>query len=100
MISSIEIKKVNLVLNRIAFDTVSFDCGDAIKGTITTLPDNGCITVLEGGYQMANQHCPACAVEAITELYLQLEHGNDAAGLNYQTYRKTFQAGVNSILRH
>lgn len=100
MFKSIEIKKIELTLQHVKSGTVNFNCGGVLEGTIQTILGLGYQISLEGGYKLTEVHCPVCAAEAITDIYLELEHCDERAGLNYQTYKEVFRSGVNSILHH
>ncbi|EOC9629679.1 hypothetical protein [Enterobacter ludwigii] len=100
MIKSVKIKKLHVALEQIRPDTFRFNCAGTIEGTLHITPSDTCQIELLGGYSLPENHCPACAMMSISELHFLVEQAEEAAGLNYATYRKVFHEGVKSILRH
>lgn len=100
MIKSIKIEELNVTTKKVGPDTFLFNCAGMVEGTLHITPYGSCQIELQGGYKFPENHCPACAMMTIAELYSMVEHANKCAGLSYATYRKVFKDGVNSILRH
>lgn len=99
MFESIRKEEVALTLHRVKPDTLIFNLGDVVEGTLHITPGGGCQVELQGGYKFPEQHCPLCAARTIISLYFESMVADEEAGLSYQTYKDVFSSGVNSILQ-
>lgn len=98
MFESIQKESITLTLHRVKPDTLTFNLGDVVEGTLHVTPHGGCQIELQGGYNLPEQHCHLCAVGTITGLYIESMMADENAGLSYQIYKEVFRSGVNSIL--
>lgn len=88
--AKIEIIEIEFKIKRLNKDFASFTCGNDITGIIH-VPDNGNVTVIfEGRYVFGSFDCPACAVDAITDLHAELIFANKTFGMDYAEYKESF----------
>ena len=87
---TVEIITIEFKIKRLNKDFVSFNCGEDIKG-IMHIPEKGNNTVIfEDRYVFGSFGCPACAVDAISDLHAEIILANKDYGMDYATYKKTF----------
>ncbi|EKM5742836.1 hypothetical protein PU345_002110 [Enterobacter kobei] len=98
MSKSIHVKKIDIEIKKIRPDTFKFNLDDVLQGSLHITPFSGCQIELDGGYRLTEEHCIACAIESLAKLHSDFDHAEALAGLNYQTYKKVFREGVNSVL--
>lgn len=90
----VEIKEVKTSLAVINKDLAYFDCNDTIKGIIH-LGEHTTV-VLDGAYVFGCFWCSLHAMEALGELYVEIDVANSLFGMNYEDYKKVFTAGAST----
>lgn len=74
-----------------------FKLASGIAGVIHSVPNN--TTVIVGGnYLLGKFHCPACAIDRITDLHINIKEADDAFGMDYQQYKKSISVGLFSTV--
>jgi len=86
----VEIIAIEFKITRLNKDFASFNCGGDIKGIIH-VPDKGDNTVIfEDRYVFGTFDCPACAVDAISDLHTEIILANKVFGMDYTEYKESF----------
>ncbi|NUL36600.1 DNA breaking-rejoining protein [Kosakonia sacchari] len=88
---TVEIIAIEFKIKALNKDFASFNCGNDITGIIH-VPDKGNVTVIfEGRYVFGSFDCPACAVDAITDLHAELIFANKTFGMDYAEYKVLYK---------
>ncbi|WP_281083945.1 hypothetical protein [Klebsiella quasivariicola] len=90
----VEIKEVKTSLAVINKVMAFFNCDNTIKGIIHI--DEKTTVVLDGGYVLGRYCCSLHAMEALGELYVEIDVANSLFGMNYEDYKKVFTAGAST----
>lgn len=80
---------INLRLSAINNDLASFNCEDSITGVIHTTPVGSTTIVFDGGYVFGMYDCPGCAIDELTDAYINLHEAEKENG-TYAEYKKNF----------
>lgn len=90
---------INLRLIAINQEIALFNCENAIKGVIHTTPVGTTTVVLDGGYILGMRDCPHCAIDELTDAYLNLHEAEKEHG-TYASYKAAFNSGLASSRTH
>lgn len=83
-----KIIEVNVKLKAINNDVASFNLNDDIRGIIHA-PKHGKVTVvLDGGYVLGKYDCSLCAIDALSDVQVELLISELQSGSTYSEYKK------------
>lgn len=90
---------INLRLIAVNQELALFNCENSMTGVIHTTPVGSTTVVLDGGYVLGMYDCPNCAIDELTDAYLNLHEAEKEYG-NYTSYKSAFNSGVASSRCH
>ncbi|GKW27813.1 DNA breaking-rejoining protein [Pectobacterium brasiliense] len=89
-------KVIEMKLEAINKTVALFNCASSVAGVIHI--ENHETTVIIGGdYVLGKFHCPACAIDRITDLAINIVESNKVFGMDYQQYKKSISASLFSV---
>ncbi|EOZ7468755.1 DNA breaking-rejoining protein [Enterobacter hormaechei] len=90
---------INLSLIAVNQELALFNCENSIAGVIHTTPDGSTTVVLDGGHVLGMYDCPNCAIDELTDAYINLHEAEKEHG-NYTSYKSAFNSGFASSRTH
>ena len=87
-------KIINLEITRVNKQVAIFNCDNKVSGVVHT-QDSGSVTaILDGGYVMGDFHCPACFVDQIADLAIDIINAESKCGGDYAQHKTSFASNV------
>ncbi|PWC10693.1 DNA breaking-rejoining protein [Brenneria roseae subsp. americana] len=87
-------KIIELSLEVVNKTVALFNCERAISGVIHTVEGGNTTVIVGGDYVLGKFDCPACAIDRITDLAINIKELDKAFGANYQQYKKSISASL------